>query len=138
MAFGVADPYLHNASRTNKTSSSGIVREAQREASTDMIWFCFGLFSKATRTVEGEQVIHMERQTERKRGERGGGRQPASLRRQVNSAERFGKVRAQNKTNRLIENRRDIQPAGEAKQRRADGTPVGQLCRDRMSEVGDR
>lgn len=31
-----ANPYLHNASRTNKTSSSGIVREAQREASTDV------------------------------------------------------------------------------------------------------
>lgn len=135
MAFGVADPYLHNASRTNKTSSSGIVREAQREASTDMILFCFvlgfsfffGLFSKATRPVEGEQVIHMESQTERKTGEQRGGRQPGSLRRQVNSAERFGKVRAQNKTTRLIENRRDIQPAGEAKQRRADGAPVGQL-----------
>lgn len=39
VAFGVADPYLHNASRTNKTSSSGIVREAQREASTDMFLF---------------------------------------------------------------------------------------------------
>lgn len=34
--FPVANPYLHNASRTNKTSSSGIVREAQREANTDM------------------------------------------------------------------------------------------------------
>ena len=53
MAFGVADPYLPNASRTNKTSSSGIVREAQREASTDM--FLFGLFGvffpKAIRTA---------------------------------------------------------------------------------------
>lgn len=36
MSFPVANPYLHNASRTNKTSSSGIVREAQREANTDM------------------------------------------------------------------------------------------------------
>lgn len=35
-SFPVANPYLHNASRTNKTSSSGIVREAQREANTDM------------------------------------------------------------------------------------------------------
>lgn len=35
MSFPVANPYLHNASRTNKTSSSGIVREAQREANTD-------------------------------------------------------------------------------------------------------
>lgn len=34
--FPDANPYLHNASRTNKTSSSGIVREAQREANTDM------------------------------------------------------------------------------------------------------
>lgn len=36
VSFPVANPYLHNASRTNKTSSSGIVREAQREANTDM------------------------------------------------------------------------------------------------------
>lgn len=36
VSFPVANPYLRNASRTNKTSSSGIVREAQREANTDM------------------------------------------------------------------------------------------------------
>lgn len=33
--FPDAHPYLRNASRTNKTSSSGIVREAQREANTE-------------------------------------------------------------------------------------------------------
>lgn len=73
VAFGVADPYLHNASRTNKTSSSGIVREAQREASTDMIFFFLSFFvslflfffTKATRTVEGVQVILMEEEGER-------------------------------------------------------------------------
>lgn len=43
--FPDAHPYLRNASRTNKTSSSGIVREAQREANTEkseeksqMVW----------------------------------------------------------------------------------------------------
>ncbi len=36
VSFPGANPYLRNASRTNKTSSSGIVREAQREANTDM------------------------------------------------------------------------------------------------------
>lgn len=66
---GVADPYLHNASRTNKTSSSGIVREAQREASTDMfrVWVFF------LKPQEPLKWCRWSRWRDRQRGRGGGG-----------------------------------------------------------------
>lgn len=126
VAFGVADPYLHNASRTNKTSSSGIVREAQREASTDMIFFlslflCFFFFYKShenCRRCAGDPD-----------GGRGGERLLSDGR--ENSAERCSKVRAQNKNQMTSWEWRagpsGTLPAGETEQQRVNPPTLGQL-----------